>query len=155
MGFTDQCFLSHLSTRGKDTFADTPYKTPEEFKENGIKTYKKNLQLYFNNTEQITLGKGVVKLGHETKVVFEVLDIPANIESVVVKNTTFKDVGRNKTTLLLFKNGFVKNNFTLSKDNDHIILKSALGACHGVCHYNYIICNTCSILNRKFFPFGL
>ncbi|MBQ4915105.1 hypothetical protein J8L85_11695 [Maribacter sp. MMG018] len=102
-------------------YADTPYKTPEEFQEMVLEHIKNNLHLFFNNGEQISLDKGVVKLGHETKVIFEVLNIPASLESVVVQNTIFKDISRNKSTFLLFKDGFEKSNFTLSQSNDHTV----------------------------------
>ena len=102
-------------------FAETPYKTPEEFQEMVISHIKNNLQFTFNNGEQIILGKGVVKLGHETKVVFEVLNLPTEITSVNVSNKVFSDINRNQSTLMIFKEGFAKDHFTLDKTNDHTI----------------------------------
>ena len=65
-------------------FAETPYETPEEFQQMVIEHIKNNLQLSFNDSQNITLGKGDVRLGHETKVVFQVFGIPSDIKSVLV-----------------------------------------------------------------------
>ncbi|MEP2279942.1 hypothetical protein [Maribacter sp.] len=102
-------------------FADTPYKTPEEFQEMVLAHIKNNLLISFNNGEQITLGKGIVKLGHETKVIFEIKDIPASIESAVISNKVFTDISRNQSVLMVFKEGFVKDHFNLNQANDHTI----------------------------------
>ncbi|MEP2238791.1 MAG: hypothetical protein ABJI22_10565, partial [Maribacter sp.] len=102
-------------------FADTPYKTPEEFQEMVLAHIKNNLLISFNNGEQITLGKGIVKLGHETKVIFEIKDIPASIKSAVITNKVFDDINRNQSVLMVFKEGFVKDHFNLNQANDHTI----------------------------------
>lgn len=102
-------------------FADTPYKTPEEFQEMVLEHIKNNLNITFNGDEQIQLSHGVVILGHETKVVFEVLNIPSNIKSTVITNKVFSDISRNQSTFMIFKNGFTKEHFNLNNDNDHTL----------------------------------
>ena len=108
-------------------FAKTPYKTPEEFQKMVLEHIKNNLAINFNDGEFITLGQGVVKLGHETKVVFEVLGIPSNIYFVKVRNTTFKDISRNQSALLLFKKGFSKEQFVLNNANNHTLALEVTG----------------------------
>lgn len=102
-------------------FADTPYKTPEEFQQMVLEHIKKNLEIHFNNNEEITLGQGIVKLGHETKVVFEVFGIPSDVQSVRVKNTAFEDINKSQSALLLFKKGFSKEQFLLDNANNYTL----------------------------------
>lgn len=108
-------------------FAATPYKTPEEFQEMVLKHIKNNFKVTFNGDKAIILSNGVVQLGHETKVVFPVLGIPSEIKSVVVKNTIFEDINRNQSALLLFKQGFAKEHFTLNAANEHTLALEVSG----------------------------
>ncbi len=101
-------------------FSETPYKTPEEFQQMVLYHIQNNLHISFNGKD-ISFGKGVVKLGHETKVVFEVFGIPSEINSVLVKNSAFKDIHRNQSALVLFKEGFNKKHFVLNNDNNHTL----------------------------------
>ena len=100
-------------------FAETPYETPEEFQQMVIEHIKNNLQLSFNDSQNITLGKGDVRLGHETKVVFQVFGIPSDIKSVLVKNTVFDAIHRSQSALVLLKEGFNKEQFVLNDANNH------------------------------------
>ncbi len=102
-------------------YAEVPYKTPEEFQEMVLEHIKNNLKIEFNGNKTVTLSHGIVKLGHETKVIFEVLGVPENIESVLVENESFKDIYNNKSALIILKEGFSKENFVLTKDNNHVL----------------------------------
>ena len=102
-------------------FAETPYETPEEFQQMVIEHIKNNLQLSFNDSQNITLGKGDVRLGHETKVVFQVFGIPSDIKSVSVKNTVFDAIHRSQSALVLLKEGFNKEQFVLNDANNHTV----------------------------------
>jgi len=99
-------------------FAETPYKTPEEFQIMVMQHLKNNLEIIFNDTH-VNYGKGAVQLGHETRVVFEVFGIPDEIKSARIKNTAFKDIHRNKSALIILKEGFTKEHFDLSHANNH------------------------------------
>jgi len=96
-------------------YSETPYKTPDEFRQMVLEHIKKNLTIRFNKEQEITLSAGIVKLGHETKVVFEVFGVPTNINSVYVKNTAFKEIYKNQSALVLLKDGFNKEHFVLNK----------------------------------------
>jgi hypothetical protein len=102
-------------------FAETPYKTPEEFQQMVLEHIKNNLEISYNNGSRITLGKGMVKLGHETKVVFEVFGIPSDLQTIRVRNAAFKDIGRSQSALFIFKDGFSKDQFVLNNENDHTL----------------------------------
>ena len=100
-------------------YSETPYKTPEEFKEMVLEYVKRNLEIKLNDNERITLSEGMVKLGHETKVVFEVFGVPQDLKSVFIKNETFKDIHRNQSVLVILKEGFDKKQFILKEANNH------------------------------------
>jgi hypothetical protein len=102
-------------------FSETPYKTPEEFKQMVIEHIKNNLDITFNENQGITLSAGIVKLGHETQVVFEVFGVPSEIKSIVFKNSVFKDIYNNQSALMVFKEGFNKQRFVLNNKNNHTL----------------------------------
>ncbi|MDP5106877.1 MAG: hypothetical protein NWQ31_11985 [Polaribacter sp.] len=105
----------------KTNFAETPYKTPEEFQQMVIEHIKNNLTITFNGNQNIAFSKGIVKLGHETKVVFEILGVPLDIKTVLIKNSTFKDIYKNQSGMLLLKSGFKKEHFILNNKNNHTL----------------------------------
>ncbi|MCM4170776.1 hypothetical protein DHD32_04750 [Arenibacter sp. TNZ] len=108
-------------------FSETPYQTPEEFQQMVLEHIKNNLQISFNGVGDISLSNGRVILGHDTKVVFEVFGIPSEINSVLVKNSAFKDIHKNQSALFLFKEGFSKEQFVLNEANDHTLALEASG----------------------------
>jgi len=102
------------------------YESAEAFQALVLQHLKDNLQIKFNDQVEVTLQNGAVKLGHETSVVFEVVGVPENIESVFVKNSSFKSINRSQGALLIFKKGFDRKQFTLNKKNDYgLELKAA------------------------------
>tara|TARA_R110000823_G_scaffold297227_1_gene417341 strand:- start:3656 stop:4378 length:723 start_codon:yes stop_codon:yes gene_type:complete len=108
-------------------FAETPYQTPEEFRQMVLEHIKNNLQISFNGEEDISFGNGAVKLGHETMVVFEVFGIPSEINSVLVTNSAFKDIHQNQSALVLLKEGFGKDRFVLNNGNEHTLSLEVVG----------------------------
>lgn len=101
-------------------FFETPYKTPEEFQQMVLEHLKNNLFINFNG-KNISFGNGVVLLGHETKVVFEVFGIPSDVQTVEIKNAAFQDINKNKSSLVLLKKGFNKEHFILNNANNHTL----------------------------------
>ncbi|MEP2056563.1 MAG: hypothetical protein ABJJ05_02075 [Maribacter litoralis] len=102
-------------------FTETPYNSPEEFQQMVLAHIKNNLEINFNDGSEITLGNGVVKLGHETKVVFEVFGIDSDLQSIHIKNTAFNDISKSQSALFLFEDGFQKDQFVLNNDNGHTL----------------------------------
>tara|TARA_R110002074_G_scaffold161480_11_gene319594 strand:- start:69015 stop:69656 length:642 start_codon:yes stop_codon:yes gene_type:complete len=102
-------------------YSETPYLSPEEFKQMVLEHVKKNLHISFNGDKNVLLSDGVVVLGHETKVVFEVYGIPSNISSVVFKNSAFEDIHKNQSALMLFKKSLSKEHFVLNNANNHTL----------------------------------
>ena len=109
----------------KTHYAETPYKTSKEFQQMVLDHVKKNLHITFNNGDDVTFSMGIVKLGHETKVVFEVFGTPSDIKSALITNTVFEDIHRSQGALVLLKGGFQKKQFILNKTNDYTIALQA------------------------------
>lgn len=61
----------------------------------------------------------MVKLGHETSITFEVDKIQNTLNNITVTNTSFKNITRNQSAFIVFKEGFDKNQFILDSTNDH------------------------------------
>lgn len=100
---------------------ENAYDSPEQFKTLVVNHLKDNLSIYFNDQDPVELGQGRVKLGHETNVIFEVLGVPEEVKSIKVKNSSFKDIQRNQSTLLVLKTGFPKEQFVLNEENKHTL----------------------------------
>ncbi|GHC51165.1 DUF6702 family protein [Ulvibacter litoralis] len=113
--------LSAFQQEIKTHFSETPYKTPEEFQQMVLEHFKKNIFIQFNENQMATLSDGYVRLGHETKVVFEVFNVPSEQTSVEIKNSAFKDIHRNQSALVLLKDGFNKEHFILNNANEHTV----------------------------------
>lgn len=105
----------------KTHFGDSSYATPEEFRGLVIKHIQENTSIVFNEANAVALQNGIVKLGHETTVSFEVVGTPETIESLVVKNSSFGKIARNQSAFIVFKEGFSKDQFTLNNDNKHTV----------------------------------
>lgn len=101
---------------GKDS-----YKTPEEFNNLVIRHLLKNLFININGKETVIFKNALVKLGHETLAVFDVVGIPKKIRTVLFTNSSFKDVNNNQNTLMILTNGMKKQSFILNNINQHRI----------------------------------
>lgn len=100
-------------------FGESSYTSPEEFQELVINYLKENISIKSNKTKGVVLENGIVKLGHETAATFEVVGMPATIQSLQVTNTSFTDIARNQSALIVLKEGFSKDQFVLNNNNQH------------------------------------
>lgn len=105
----------------RQAYASTPYKTPEEFREMVLNHIAQNLNLSFNEKENYAFTDGKVQLGHETKVLFTLTNVPSNLETIELTNGIFKNIHNSKSALLIFKEEFKKTKFVLNKNNDYSI----------------------------------
>ncbi len=111
--------LTALEYEVKVQFGDSAYATPEEFEALVIEHLKNNLSVQFNGEEPSVLQSKQVRLGHETSIIFKVSEVPAAIESISVTNSSFGEIQRSQSALIVFKNGFAKNQFLLNADNHY------------------------------------
>lgn len=104
------------------------YKTPEKFRELVIDFFNKNVSFSINE-KKIKFKNPMVILGHETKVVAEVTNIPKEIKSIQLKNTFFQYTPQNQMTVLWIADNFPKHKYVLNSQNDHhlnIVLKKGI-----------------------------
>lgn len=100
-------------------FGESAYATPEEFRELVIEHLQDKLQIRFNDGTTAALDNGMVKLGHETTVTFELNTVPDDVQSVMVRNAGFNNVARSQSVLYIVKEGFEKKQFILNDLNGH------------------------------------
>ncbi|WP_271855471.1 DUF6702 family protein [Patiriisocius marinus] len=113
--------LTAFQQEVKIHFADTPYKTPEEFQSMVLEHVKNTLSLRVNGVDKVSFSRGIVKLGHETRVIFEVFGISEDLQKIDIINNVFKDVFKSQSALVISKNGFDKKQFVLNNENEHSI----------------------------------
>lgn len=105
----------------EENFGESSYATPEEFQALVTDYVRKHVSIQFDEDNMAVLQNGMVKLGHETNVIFQIEGVPQDIQSLVVKNTSFSGIPRNQSALLVIKEGFAKDQFTLSNSNEHTV----------------------------------
>lgn len=103
----------------KEEYGDDAYQTPEEFQNLVIQHVKSNLFILFNQQDTAIIQDAFVKLGHETQVVFTLSGVPETINSAYIKNSSFKDIHRNQSALMVLKKDFPKKHFVLNDANGH------------------------------------
>lgn len=103
----------------KNHYGDSAYATPEAFQDLVLNHVKEHLSIIFNNKEEVSFANGFVRLGHETNVVLEVKGVPNTIESIQVKNSSFKNIYHNQSALVILKKGIEQQQFVLNNDNKH------------------------------------
>jgi hypothetical protein len=105
----------------KTVFPEATFDSPEAFQQLVLDLMLANLEIDFNDGTKAKLHNGIVKLGHETNVVFELKSVPGDLASVSVRNTTFKDIHRNQSALVFLKKGFESKQQILDGSNGHTI----------------------------------
>lgn len=102
------------ATQGANSYA-----TPEEFRALVLAHLQKNIQIKSNGNNLLSLQKGYVQLGHETNVLFQLVGMPDSLATLQVSNNSFKDIHHHKSTLVVLKNGFQQQQFSLDKKNQY------------------------------------
>ncbi len=97
------------------------YSTPEEFNAFVLELVKNNVSVTFNKQEPSTLKAGQVFLGHETKVLFSISKNNNALQFLTIKNASFKNIHKSKSSVIILKKGYEKHIFTLSQDNHHVV----------------------------------
>lgn len=102
-------------------FGADSYATPEEFQQLLLNHVKDNVSILYNGKDAAVLQNGIVKLGHETSVTFEVVGTPETMKTLRVKNSSFSHISRNQSAIIILKKGFSKCQFILNSSNKHSI----------------------------------
>ena len=97
------------------------YKSPEEFQELVIKHFNTSFSMVVNGENTLQLKNPQVFLGHETKLVAEIIGLPETINAIQLKNELFKDIYHNQSIVIFLLDSFPKTKYTLEPDNNHEI----------------------------------
>ncbi|WP_341227129.1 DUF6702 family protein [uncultured Arcticibacterium sp.] len=119
------CSASALEYEVKKTFGADSYKSKEEFESLALKLVRENLALTANDNEKLNLSADMVKLGHETQILFKVSEMPQEFNSITVKNSSFKDIHHHQSALMVLRKGFEKKQFLLNNENDNTLKLTA------------------------------
>lgn len=102
-------------------YSKAAYKTPEDFKELVTNHFNKNVFFIVNERDTLKFGKPLIILGHESKLIVEVLNIPKDIDAFYFKNTMFKDMPHNQMAMIMLVDGFPKAQYVLENTNEQTI----------------------------------
>ena len=97
------------------------YKSPEEFQNLVLDLFNSRFSFIINEKDTLHFKNSKVFLGHETKIVTEIVDLPEDVKVIQLKNEMFKDIHRNRSLAIFLLDGFPKEKFTLHRDNQHEI----------------------------------
>lgn len=100
-------------------YSDSAYASPEEFNQLVIDYFQDHVIILANDHDTAFLSNPVMKLGHESSLIFEVTGIPATILSIQVRNTAFQDIYHSQSALIILKKGMKKDQFTLNEKNQY------------------------------------
>ncbi|WP_282075163.1 hypothetical protein [Maribacter aquivivus] len=97
------------------------YKSPEEFQNLVLDLFNSRFSFIINEKDTLHFKNSKVFLGHETKIVTEIVDLPEEVKVIQLKNEMFKDIHGNQSVAIFLLDGFPKEKFTLHRDNQHEI----------------------------------
>ena len=97
------------------------YKSPEEFRNLVIEHFNSRFSMIINNKDTIQFKNPKVFLGHETKLVTEIIGLPENINTIQLKNTLFKDIYHSQSIVIFLLDQFPTQKFSLGIDNKYQI----------------------------------
>lgn len=102
-------------------YSKNGYKTPEDFKKLVVDHFNKNVFFIINEKDTLKFGEHLIILGHESKLIVEVLNIPKDINAFYFKNTMFKDMPHNQMAMIMLVDGFPKAQYVLENKNEQTI----------------------------------
>ncbi len=97
------------------------YKSPEEFRNLVIEHFNSHFSMIINNKDTIQFKNPKVFLGHETKLVTEIIGLPETINTIQLKNTLFKDIYHSQSIVIFLLEQFPTQKFSLGIDNKYQI----------------------------------
>ena len=97
------------------------YKSPEEFRNLVIKHFNSRFSMIINKKDTLQFKNPKVFLGHETKLVVEIIGLPETINTIQLKNTLFKDIYHSQSIVIFLLEQFPTQKFSLDVDNKYQI----------------------------------
>ncbi|WP_158973636.1 hypothetical protein [Cellulophaga sp. L1A9] len=97
------------------------YKSPKEFRDLVLKHFKTSFYFIVNKKDTLQFKNPKVFLGHETKLVAEIIGLPDSIQTIHLKNELFKDIHNNQSVVIFLLDAFPKEKYFLDLKNNHEI----------------------------------
>lgn len=95
------------------------YNSPDEFKDLVVNHFRNTFSFIVNGKTKLSFKNPIVILGHETKLVAEIIGVPEKINSIYIKSDLFKDVHGNQSLIIFAVEGFPTSKIVLNNDNNH------------------------------------
>lgn len=105
----------------RQTYSDALYESPKDFELLVLKHIKEHLQIRFNDGRSIPLKSGLVQLGHDAQVVFEISRVPYEVHQLAIKNSVFGNLPGRQGSLFILKEGIDRGHFVFDDSNDHTL----------------------------------
>ncbi|WP_405412646.1 hypothetical protein [Maribacter sp. Asnod1-A12] len=95
------------------------YASPEEFQDLVLQLFKSRFSIVLNQDNPFQFKNTKVFLGHETKIVSELIGLPKEVNHIYLKNEVFKDLHNSQSVVVFLLDGFPKERFNLLQNNQH------------------------------------
>ncbi|CDF78883.1 conserved hypothetical protein [Formosa agariphila KMM 3901] len=105
----------------EEYYGKSSYSTPKEFQKLVVDYVRAHVAITLNDNQLAVLTQGMIKLGHETSVTFQLSEMPKDIQLLSVYNGSFSNISRNKGVVYILKEGFNREQFILNNDNNHTV----------------------------------
>ncbi len=99
---------------------DNAYESPEEFKALIAKLVENKMALSINNVP-VQFDNAIVKLGHETSVLYTIAALDKPVSKIDITQKTFENISKNRSAFVIMKKGADPQQFILDKSNEHAI----------------------------------
>ena len=114
-----QASLTAFEYEIEQHYGESSYASPKEFQKLLLEHVRQHLSIRINGEEMALSKEGIVRVGHDTKLAFLLTVLPEDFHSLQVKNTSFENIERNQSVLIVLKKGFLKRPFILNDTNGH------------------------------------
>lgn len=121
------CSASALEYEIKVHNGDNSYQSKEEFEQQVLEHVRKNLSIVVNGDQNLSFFADYFQLGHESQILFKVANMPKDISSIQVTNSSFKDIHQNQNLFMVLKDGSNENHFFINDSNNHSLALKAEG----------------------------
>ncbi|MEL7530762.1 MAG: DUF6702 family protein [Bacteroidota bacterium] len=111
--------LSAFEQEIKLHYPEEKYQSPEDFQALVIRHVQNKLGIVANQGDTLLLRNPIVKLGHESNVIFMLQGMPDELEALSIQNSSFEDIHHSQNALILIKRGLTQKQFILNEYNQH------------------------------------
>lgn len=94
------------------------YESPEEFQALIAKLIESKMAVSINNV-QIKLENAIVKLGHETSIMYTITGLEEDVTKIDISQKTFENIHKNRSALVIMKQGAKPQQFMLDVSNNN------------------------------------